>query len=173
MSGQLRAAAAAASAAAASAASQEASAAPAPPFLSRDSVLRLAHGSVAGATYEAIYTHAYPPGTFRSAALSVGRAVVGVEEQAAPAAEDAEATGGVAGACDRTNGGAAGGADATDASGSSGNSSRSSSRPSVRLLPSMPRSLRCPITWLWMASAALAIAGGAALLRRALSSARA
>jgi hypothetical protein len=131
-------------------------------------VLRLAHGSVAGATYEAIYTHAYPPGTFSAAAHSVGRAVVGVEEQAAPAAK--EAAGGAVGACGRGDDGAAGGADASDASGSS---SSSSSRPSDRLLPSMPRSLRCPITWLWMASAALAIAGGAALLRRALSSARA
>lgn len=117
-------------------------------------MLRLAHSSIEGASYEALCSHAYPAGTFSAAARAVGRAILGVSEQPEEAGGAAEVTAAGVG----RGGALAAGAVA--------------SPPDRRLLPVLPRSLRCPVTWVWMGSLLLAAAGGAVLLRRALAAAR-
>ena len=51
-----------------------------PPWVTRDTVVRLAHSSAPGASYEVICTHAFPAGTLRAAAARVGPAILAVEE---------------------------------------------------------------------------------------------
>lgn len=121
-----------------------------PPWVTRDTVVRIAHSSSSGASpgggasYDVICTHAFPAGTLRTAAARVGPAILAVEEM----------------------GGAQGGAPGSDAAGMPRSTGTGGGRGSSSSWPRLPSSLRCPVTWVWMGAVALAVGGGAVAAMR-------